>query len=212
MKEVLTLERLCDTVGSSAALRLTAFFGSAGSPTLYVPETATPGHRIEKIIGGDAFGYLVQAHGGETICLPNLSLVTQYQRAGAVASMVRHGMPFPQIARTIGLTRNRVRDLAKQLDEDGLIQQAPGRQVKRGEDFGTVLLAAGELQTRLAEAVSNAPTQTAATRRAARLVERAGQLLREAGEFTGGSQMLLTAAACGALESAEAEMTEETHA
>ena len=212
--EILMLENLVDAIGATAALRLVAFFGAAGAGTLFVPATATPGHRIEKVIGTAPFEYLVSTYGGETISLPALASVQQYQRAGAISSLIRHGVPYREVARALGLSERHVYGVAAQLRKDGLLDPVPGRERQQSANLETVLTAANEIHARLAKnLVTDSPEQqTAATRRAARLVERAGLLLREASEFTGGSQMILTAAACGALESAEAEMKEGANA
>ena len=66
-------ERVSDQIGGAGALRLFAFFSSIGG-ALYVPQAATEGHILEKLLGRRAFLDLVAAFRGETLHVSRLDV------------------------------------------------------------------------------------------------------------------------------------------
>jgi len=117
-REVIVFERLALAIGPTASLKLCQFYG-CGSKTLYVPNEKTPDHEISRLIGDEAFAYLVSAFSGETICLPSLAGMKYLRRAGLVRQLSACGVPQRLIAAAIGLGIERVRQIQKQLAADG---------------------------------------------------------------------------------------------
>lgn len=117
---VLLFERLANAIGPGAALKISAFYGQ-GSCTLYVPENVhvINGHRLEKLIGEEAFGYLVSSFGGETIPAPRLACMDVLRRAGAIANLARYNVPPRIVAASLDLSERRVRQITEQLRLEG---------------------------------------------------------------------------------------------
>jgi hypothetical protein len=84
--------------------------GIRGGKTLYIPETAVPGHLLETLIGAAAFGKLVAEWGGETLNIPALADFTRYQRIRRCAQMLVDGKSLHTIARVNGVTYNQTKN------------------------------------------------------------------------------------------------------
>lgn len=84
-------ETLAGKIGANAALKLCAFYSSQ-SNTCYVPEAYISGHRLEKLIGEQAFISLILHYGGETICTPKLGYISRIERLGTIVNMMNHGV------------------------------------------------------------------------------------------------------------------------
>jgi len=82
--------RLADVVGPIPALKIIAFYGHAHGK-VHIPAKYTPGHQIERLVGGEALQKLVETFPGQTISVPDLDLL-HLRRAGLVARMEKYGM------------------------------------------------------------------------------------------------------------------------
>lgn len=116
------IEKIANQIGTSAALRLAAFWGGTGRQ-LYVPLEATPGHLIEKVIGPEAFGFLVQAYGGENLWLPQVDL-EPLRNAGRVYLLRQSELSNNQIGNLLGLSKQRVQQINAALRLDGFFDLA----------------------------------------------------------------------------------------
>ncbi len=116
------IEKISLAVGTSAALRLAAFFGGTGK-NLYVPLEATPGHLIEKLIGAEAFGYLVEAFAGENVWMPAVDLAP-LQAAGKVWMLRQSELSNSQIGNLLGLSKQRISQINAALRRDGFLDLA----------------------------------------------------------------------------------------
>ena len=206
--EVINLERMANSIGVTAALRLFYFFAQ-NSETLYIPEKVIPGHLIEKVIGPEAFDYLVQTFGGETISIPNLGSIEATRREGWIFSLAKKGVPKKKIADLLGIGERHVYGVIRGFEKAGLLPNDRAEALRPA--MPPVLEAAGELRRRVLAALVADSKLTRSTRnRAALLLERAEKLLTEAASMAGLGQSIMAGAACGAIEQAEALMQEGT--
>lgn len=98
--------RLADVVGPIPALKIIAFYGHAHGK-VHIPAKYTPGHQIERLVGGEALQKLVETFPGQTISVPDLDLL-HLRRAGLVARMEKHGLPPSVIGLAVGITPRQV--------------------------------------------------------------------------------------------------------
>jgi len=110
-------QRVSDQVGGAAALRLHAFFGGLGG-SVYVPEQATEGHILEKLLGRKAFIDLVAAYRGQTLHVARLNL-EPLRNAGRIWALHRQNISRTNIAGLLSVTQARVGQVLKQLEADG---------------------------------------------------------------------------------------------
>jgi len=110
-------QRVSDQVGGAAALRIHAFFGGLGG-SLYIPEQATEGHILEKLLGRSAFIRLVAAYRGQTLPVARLNL-DPLRNAGKIWALHRQNVSKTTIAGLLGVTKARVSQVLQQLQEDG---------------------------------------------------------------------------------------------
>ncbi len=111
-------QEISDQIGGAPALMICAFFGGMGRP-LYVPAQAIPGHTLEKLIGREAFGWLIAWRGGETLHVPSLKALESVRRAGQIAALSKLGASRPAMAALCGVTERRVDQLLDQLRLEG---------------------------------------------------------------------------------------------
>lgn len=111
-------DRLAAEIGGGPALLLVSFYGGMAHGC-YVPAQPVDGHVIEKLIGREAFGWLCQAFGGETLCLPTLDGLRHIRAAGMVAALARHGVPKTLMAAACDLSTRRIEQIKDQLRLEG---------------------------------------------------------------------------------------------
>nr|MBL8410718.1 hypothetical protein [Dechloromonas sp.] len=116
--ELKGFDRLAAEIGGGPALLLCAFYGGMAHGA-YVPAQPVEGHVIEKLIGREAFGWLCQAFGGETLCLPTLDGLRHIRSAGLVAGLSRHGVPKHLMAAACDLSTRRIEQIREQLRLEG---------------------------------------------------------------------------------------------
>lgn len=102
------LSRLVESIGIGSALALVAFFD--GVRTAYIPERYLSGHILERVVGEVAFLRLIADFGGETIMVPRPKFDAE-RRLGAVYRGMRDGLTTRQIAKQIGISYRRVRQI-----------------------------------------------------------------------------------------------------
>ncbi len=110
-------ERVSDKIGGAAALRLFSFYSTIGSH-VYIPESATEGHVLERLIGRRAFLDLVAAFRGENVPVSRLE-VEPIRNAARVWTLVNKNVSKQSIAALLGVSTARVSQIARQLEEEG---------------------------------------------------------------------------------------------
>lgn len=108
--------RLAEAIGIDTALALVGFCD--GTPTLYVPGFYRAGHILERVLGDAGFMRLIASFGGETICMPRLSLDAE-RRLGAVYRGMKAGQSTRQIADRIGVSYRRIRQIEVAIKSGG---------------------------------------------------------------------------------------------
>ncbi len=109
--------RVSEKIGGGAALRLFSFFAPV-SASVYVPEQATEGHILQKLLGRRDFLKLVAAFRGETLPISRLH-VQPLSLAAKVWSLDSKNVSRLAIAGLLGITQVRVGQILAQLKEDG---------------------------------------------------------------------------------------------
>jgi len=94
-------EDLAGMIGFSNTLLLC---GTRGGGSLYIPQTATPGHLLENLIGKSAFRRLVDEMGGTSFSLPTLAEFQRYQRIRKCADLIAAGKSLHQVSQWTGVT------------------------------------------------------------------------------------------------------------
>lgn len=111
-------EDLGGIIGFSNTLLLCA---TRGGQNIYVPNTPTPGHVLETLLGASAFARLVETFGGESFTLPMLSDFNRYQRIRRCAQMICEGKSLHAIARENGVTYNQTKNDRRTAEKLGLL-------------------------------------------------------------------------------------------
>jgi len=104
-------EALAEATSPTAALNLCAFFEGA---TLYVPANIGDDHLIAKVVGRAAADALAYEFGGETIHIPNASS-KHLRLAGKVWNLMEKGCQPKMIARVLGISDSRARQIKRAL-------------------------------------------------------------------------------------------------
>lgn len=95
--------------------------GVWGGKTLYVPNTATAGHRLAGLLGDSAFSRLVAEFGGETLTIPALADFGRWQRIRRTATLRVQGRDLHSISRITGVTYQQVKNDIRSAELLGLI-------------------------------------------------------------------------------------------
>lgn len=95
--------------------------GIWGAKTLYVPEKATAGHRLETLLGATAFRNMVEEWGGETLTIPNLADFGRWRRIRKAAELRVAGRSLHSIALLTGVTYQQVKNDIRTAELLGLI-------------------------------------------------------------------------------------------
>lgn len=118
-----SFEKLAEATSPSAALRLCAFFGHA---SIYVPLHIPENHVLRFVIGDAAADALAFEFGAQTLDVPSAEL-TDVRRAGLIFSLARKGLSVHHIARVLGISMSRVKQVIRSMQplldvsEDGLL-------------------------------------------------------------------------------------------
>lgn len=95
--------------------------GIWGRKTLYVPEKAVAGHRLESLLGATAFRRLIEEFGGETLTIPGLADFGRWQRIRKAATLRLQGRSLHCIAAMTGVTYQQVKNDIRSAELLGLI-------------------------------------------------------------------------------------------
>ena len=95
--------------------------GTRGGKQLYVPEKFSQDHLLCRLLGETAFRALIEAWGGETLTIPNLSEFSRYQRIRTCASLLLKGRSMHSVARITGVTYNQVKNDRRTAELLGLL-------------------------------------------------------------------------------------------
>lgn len=114
-----TLDDVSAVVGFSATLRLVAWFGAGGN--VYVPDTATDGQLLVRLIGLSAATKLSTEWGHQHISLPKLSAYETDVRRRRVGRLYEAGMSFGEIAWHMRISERRAQQICQELQIAHLI-------------------------------------------------------------------------------------------
>lgn len=95
--------------------------GIWGGKTLYVPEKARSGHRLETLLGETAFRRLVEEWGGVTLDIPGLADFGRWRRIRKAAELRVAGRSLHNIAMMTGVTYQQVKNDIRSAELLGLI-------------------------------------------------------------------------------------------
>lgn len=116
------LNGMAEDLGSVIGLSNTLLLcGTRGSETLYVPNQATPGHILEKLLGDTAFRRMVEEWGGETITIPALADFGRYQRIRKSARLLAMGKSLHHVALLTGVTYNQAKNDRQSAENLGIL-------------------------------------------------------------------------------------------
>lgn len=115
---------LAASVGYTATVKLRTWY--AGS-RLYVPQRATEGHTLARLIGFPALRALVRDFGADQNLWLPLGEEDRYVRNRDVARRFAAGDTVAQVANRFGLSERRVEQLRADLVGDGTLALAAGR-------------------------------------------------------------------------------------
>ena len=112
------LEDICGEIGYTATCLLVDWFGGS---SLYIPESPSEGHTIERVIGRPAFLRLVKAYGNS-----NMKVPLDYQREitrrnKAICQLLSKGDSPREVAKVVCLTERSVQKAKVMLEELGLL-------------------------------------------------------------------------------------------
>lgn len=112
------LEDIGAEIGFTACCLLVDWFGGR---TLYVPDKASEGHDIAKVIGVKAMGLLCRAYGSSIIDLPIDYQRELIRRDRLIAALLGRGAGTKEVARIAALTERQVANIRRRLEADGLL-------------------------------------------------------------------------------------------
>lgn len=108
---LVTFDSLSTHIGAVPALKLCAFFAGR---SLYVPQKHSIGHIIEKLIGREAFDYLIQGYANDVINIPEMELL-DLRRLGRLHELLKLGANDTLAAQLIGVTKRHILNMKNQL-------------------------------------------------------------------------------------------------
>jgi hypothetical protein len=114
-----TLDDIAHVIGFSATLRLAAWFGDGSN--LYVPQKVEEGQLLVRLLGRAAAMRLSAEWPGETLYVPRLhNYETDVQRR-VIGRMLEQGFSPREIGVHQRLSKRRVEQVARELEEAGLL-------------------------------------------------------------------------------------------
>lgn len=111
-------EDLGAVIGFSNTLLLC---GTRGGKTMYIPESANPGHLLARLLGDTAFRRLVEEWGGETLTIPSLADFGRWRRIRKAAELRVAGRSLHSIALMTGVTYQQVKNDIRSAEMLGLL-------------------------------------------------------------------------------------------
>lgn len=108
---LVTFDSLATHIGAVPALKLCAFFAGR---SLYVPQKWTPSHIIEKLVGREAFNYLINGFSNDVINIPEMEL-QDLRRAGRLHELLKLGASDALSAQLLGVSKRHILNIKNQL-------------------------------------------------------------------------------------------------
>lgn len=117
------LEDISAEIGYTATTTLIDYLGGT---SLYVPQEATAGHVIAKLIGLSAAKRLTLAYGNEVLNLPFDYRRERNQRNRLIGALIAKGTNHAEIARIAGISTKQVGHVRVELEQVGLLPMLIG--------------------------------------------------------------------------------------
>lgn len=117
-----TLDDIAAVIGFSATIRLAAWFGGGNNNNTYVPAAVEEGDLLAKVIGLSAARRLAAEWPKTHLTIPTLAQYDRDVRNRLVATLLEVGMKEREIAKFTGLGERRVQQIARELEQAGLIE------------------------------------------------------------------------------------------
>lgn len=116
-----TFDELANSIGAVPALIFCSFF--AGT-SVYIPASfaATTDHPICKVIGPEAFDYLVRSHGSVSLNIPTLELLS-IRRAGKLWQLQKLGANDGLCSQLLGVSKKQIVNLKNDLKTFDLLNE-----------------------------------------------------------------------------------------
>lgn len=130
-----TLDDIGALVGTTAAIRLVAWFGDTKT-RLYIPVHVEEGQLLVSLIGLSATQRLSDEFAGEHLSVPSMHVFDGEARKRRIAFMVQRGFKAKEVASMERISERRVQQIMRELEQAGLIlvQGPDGVAVRNTED------------------------------------------------------------------------------
>lgn len=100
-----SLREIREVIGVAATLRMVE---GCGGIRVFIPKRPRPEHRLQRILGEEAFRLLSARYGGETLSVPRADRIVRRLRNLTIAAAYDTGMPVRELARRHQLTERQV--------------------------------------------------------------------------------------------------------
>lgn len=112
------IEDIAAEVGFTAACKLIEWFGNR---TIRIPKEPSRDHPIAVVIGTSALARLCAIWGDENIYIQSPTRMDLEQRAQLIAALLARGVSEKTVAEIVGLTKRRVQQMRRSLEQRGLL-------------------------------------------------------------------------------------------
>lgn len=115
-----TLDDIAAVCGFTAALRISAWFGSGGN--LYVPLNVDEGQFLVRLLGLPVAKRLCEAWPGEHIAVPSIATYDSDLKKRRIVELLQRGMTPRSISHFLSMTERRVQQIIRELEVAGLVE------------------------------------------------------------------------------------------
>lgn len=116
------LEDIAAEIGLASTLTLIMWYGGSN---LFVPSKVTPRHALAKLIGEAGMRALVNRWGNEWLYISTARAADRVGRSRILWERLSTGASSSEIAADLGLTRRRVEQIKRDLEEAGFVIGQP---------------------------------------------------------------------------------------
>ena len=125
MPQATLLDDICASVGYTATCVISAWFGGR---KLHVPVQAHPDHPLAVLIGHAALRALVRDWAGDDLKIPTHRTAARLHRDRRACELFAEGWTPARVADDLGIGVRRAEQLRRELDANGWLAFATGRQ------------------------------------------------------------------------------------
>jgi hypothetical protein len=130
-----TLDDLSALIGFSATVKLAAWFGGI---SLWIPDVVEEGQVLVRLVGMSSAAKLTQEWGCSFVYMPPLNAYEDEVQRRQIGRMLEKGFGSKEIARHNRLSERRVQQLARELEQQGLIEIVVPRKLGRPSNKNAV--------------------------------------------------------------------------